>query len=255
MCLIIFDWQPDTERILTLASNRDEFYQRPSLSAEFWKDHPEIFGGRDLKMGGTWLAVSSRKRLAAVTNYRAPDTLNNAQSRGEIPFHFLKTDISAASFSETLAQQAQNYAGFNALFFDGYDLVYFSNRYKPIDKRLPPGRYGLSNHLLDSPWPKVELAKKALETSNPSTKKLSQFLLDALQNETKTPDHLLPDTGVGLELERMLSSIFISNQYYGTRASSAVIIKQQGDIHFTERTYHGNHLDPKKNYTEKYQAI
>jgi len=237
MCLIIFDWQPDAERILTFASNRDEFYQRPTLAAQYWDEHPTIYGGRDLQMGGTWLAVSSRMRLAAVTNYRAPEPTDDKLSRGEIPFSFLKDDMPATDYAKALASKHSDYAGFNALLFDGHDLVYTSNRSEYDYQVLAPGCYGLSNHLLNSPWPKVERAKQALQTAITSTTELNQSLLNALQDQEVPADHLLPDTGFDLHFERMLSPIFITSPDYGTRSSSVVIIQNSGTIHFTERNY------------------
>ena len=256
MCLIIFDWQPHAERMLTLASNRDEFYQRPSEAAHFWHEHPGIFGGRDLKMAGTWLAVSRTQRLAAVTNYRAPDTQNYQRSRGEIPFNFLTSSVSAEQFAVTLEQQQHEFAGFNALLFDGQELVYCSNRASPSYWVLPPGRYGLSNHVLNTPWPKVERATRALEHLSGNTTRAVETLRSALQDRTIASDYRLPNTGVSLEWERMLSAIFIQSPGYGTRASSVVIMQQSGRIDFVERSY-SNHPDkPSMNhYSDQWQVL
>jgi uncharacterized protein with NRDE domain len=250
MCLIVFDWQPDSERILTFASNRDEFYERPTQAAHYWDDHSDIYGGRDLKMGGTWLAVSARNRLAAVTNFRAPESANDLLSRGEIPLRFLKGETSAEDFAKTLEQSHLRYAGFNALLFDGKSLVYTSNRSAQAYQSLRPGRYGLSNHLLNTAWPKVERAKQALGMIPGSPKQSSQFLLTTLQDQHKPDDHLLPDTGFGLELERMLSPVFIVSPNYGTRASSVVIIERSGTLHFTERSHQSS-----EGQTDRYESI
>jgi uncharacterized protein with NRDE domain len=257
MCLIIFDWQPESERILTLASNRDEFYQRPSSKAQYWPNEPHIYGGKDLEMGGTWLAVSRTMRLAAITNFRTADTRNYTNSRGEIPSQFLNSGMNAIEFAEKL--RGQHYAGFNALLFDGSNMVYCSNHATSDYTLLSAGCYGLSNHLLNTPWPKVEHAKQALalahEANNDRLK--SKVLLDALQNSQAAEDYQLPDTGVGLELERLLSPIFITSPVYGTRTSTAIMIDKSGKLGFTERTFETGeqHKGGPLPYKETYQEI
>jgi uncharacterized protein with NRDE domain len=228
MCLIIFDWQPDSERMLTLASNRDEFYARPSQDAHFWPDYPQIFGGRDLKMKGTWLAVSSYGRLAAVTNYRSIDKNSYRLSRGEIPHHFLSSNLDAVEYSQSLA--GQNYAGFNALLFDGKQLVYCHNHEtsKNNYQILTPGQYGLSNHLLDTEWPKVVKTKPALKKAAQLKGKteVNEILLQVLSDQEQAKDDALPDTGIGLELEQLLSPPFITSPSYGTRTSTIIILEK-----------------------------
>jgi len=244
MCLIIFDWQPDEKRVLTLASNRDEFYARPSQDAHFWADHPHIFGGRDLKMNGTWLAVSNNLRLAAVTNYRSPDRTQYSRSRGEIPSQFLNSSLSALEYAKQLSEFS--YAGYNALLYDGQQLIYCHNQASDENNNiqvLTAGHYGLSNHFLDTPWPKVQLTKLALGKTNALTEKeeISEVLLTALQNKTEFNDEELPDTGIGLELERLLSSPFIVSPSYGTRTSSVVMIEKEtpksASIYFLEKQH------------------
>ncbi|KZZ31962.1 NRDE family protein, partial [Oleiphilus sp. HI0117] len=228
MCLIVFDWQPEQARILTLASNRDEYYARPTLNAHFWEDSPDIFGGRDLKMGGTWLALSKGGRLAAITNYRAPDSRVYERSRGEIPSSFLQASCSANEFAAQIS--SDEYAGFNALLFDGSDLVYCHNRGQTRGSQtLKPGRYGLSNHLLDTPWPKVRKTKTALEQArqNPDNTEAARHLLLALQNQEQASPEELPQTGIPQEFEQVLSSPFIRTPNYGTRASSVIIIDKE----------------------------
>jgi len=260
MCLIVFNWQPNSKRMLTLASNRDEFYARPSKAAHYWDDKPNIFGGRDLKMNGTWLAVSRDMRFAAVTNFRSLNNQTHLHSRGEIPHNFLNSNDSAAHFAQQI--QKDQFSGFNALLFDGESLVYCHNQKNNLGEyeeaiRLPEGEYGLSNHLLNTPWPKVQRTKNSLagikhHTNNP---KIAQHLLLALQNEEIAADDQLPETGVGLELERLLSPAFITSPSYGTRTSTIVIIEGHTDktiktsknrsrkaklIYFHERQYHAN---------------
>jgi len=260
MCLIVFNWQPNAKRMLTLASNRDEFYDRPSKAAHYWDDKPNIFGGRDLKMNGTWLAVSRDMRFAAVTNYRHPNSQTYPRSRGEIPHGFLNSNDSATHFAEQI--QKDEFSGFNALLFDGKNLVYCHNQKNNLGEyekaiNLPAGEYGLSNHLLNTPWPKVQRTKKSLaciqhHTSNPD---ITRHLLTALQNDEIAIDDQLPNTGIGLELERLLSPAFITSPSYGTRTSTVVIIEgptgstfdsstKQPNIanliYFHERQYHTN---------------
>lgn len=248
MCLIIFDWQPDSARMLTLASNRDEYYQRPTLNAHFWEDVPSIFGGRDLEMKGTWLALAKQGRLAAVTNYRAPDAKQYARSRGEIPLRFLDSSMSASQFAREIPKE--EFAGFNALLFDGQQLIYCQNRGKKEDYQvLKPGRYALSNHLLDTPWPKVRKTKPALEVaSQESDREVSaSILLEALGNNEHANKEELPKTGIAPEIEYMLSPPFIVSPNYGTRTTSVVIIEQEIgkpelQTYFWERLYkHGTH--------------
>ena len=243
MCLIVFDWQPDKSRILTLASNRDEFYQRPALDAHYWEDIPHIFGGRDLKMNGTWLAISKHGRLAAVTNYRSPDAKEYARSRGEIPHYFLSSSDSAVQFCQSLP--SSEYAGFNALLFDGEQLVYCTNRSHEYGYQvLKPGNYGLSNHLLNTPWPKVRKTLPTLyEAKQMHDKEQSALkLLEALGNDEQALKKDLPNTGIAEEIELMLSPAFILSPNYGTRTSSVLIIEKDTDetqlrTYFWERLY------------------
>jgi uncharacterized protein with NRDE domain len=235
MCLIVFKWQPNAKQILTLASNRDEFYARPSQTAHFWDNKPHIFGGRDLEMNGTWLAVSRNMRFAAVTNFRSPNNQTFARSRGEIPASFLSSNQSAAHFAQHIQKDA--FAGFNALLFDGENLVYCHNNKNSAGEydeaiSLSAGEYGLSNHLLNTPWPKVQRTKEALQGISTLQNKsdISQYLLTALQNKEFAPDNQLPDTGIGLEFERLLSPSFITSESYGTRTSTIIIIEQKIEL-------------------------
>jgi len=272
MCLIVFNWQPNTKRMLTLASNRDEFYARPSKAAHYWDDQPNIFGGRDLKMNGTWLAVSRNMRFAAVTNYRSPNSQTHPRSRGEIPHDFLNSNDSAAHFAQQIHKD--QFAGFNALLFDGENLVYCHNQKNNLGEyaeaiSLTEGEYGLSNHLLNTPWPKVQRTKQSLMgiKHHKNKPEITQHLLTALQNEIIAADDQLPDTGIGLELERLLSPAFITSPSYGTRTSTIVIIEGHTDntlqspknpphkanlIHFHERQHHTNkHKFEDQTYTIK----
>lgn len=241
MCLIVFRWNPLFERPLILLSNRDEFYQRPSQTAHFWPEHPSIFGGRDEEKKGTWLAVSKTGRMACVTNYRDGQAPSQTRSRGEIPWMFLDGNLSAEAFSEKLSKEHETFPGFNALFYDGESLVYSGNRDVASPRKLSAGTYGVSNHVLDTPWPKLARIKSrftdCLEQLKDTDEKRSEKLLELMADHHIAPDESLPDTGVGLEIERMLSPIFIESPAYGTRTSTLLEFLQQEKILFSERNY------------------
>lgn len=247
MCLIIVHWQPNSTSPLQLISNRDEFYRRPSRAAHYWQDFPHIYGGRDLEQQGTWLAISTSGKLAAVTNYRDQSTMPHARSRGNIPVDFLKQQQSAQQFSRTFKDEKDQYQGVNALLYDGKELVFLSNRDTDLATTLAPGTYGLSNHLLDTPWPKVIRAKQAISeilnnqqregSTSIAEEATEQRLLDAMHNTQLAATHDLPATGLSLEIERMLSPMFIRSAEYGTRTSTVVTFKRDGTIRFAERNY------------------
>lgn len=240
MCLIIFKWQPASEEPLLLLGNRDEFYQRPSKTAHRWEDKPHIIAGRDLKEGGTWLGIGDSMRICTVTNFREVPAKIGERSRGEIPTEFLSSDLSAPEYAEQLTKHYNLYSGFNALLYDGAQLVYSSNRSQAPWRILEPGIYGLSNHLLDSAWPKLERAKhlatKILNTGNLGNEDRNRSLLSVMMDQEKPDDEQLPKTGIGIDGERLLSSIFIQSEHYGTRTTSLVSIKN-GKVSLIERNY------------------
>ncbi len=239
MCLILFAWKMHAAYPLVLAANRDEFYERPSAPAAFWADTPDILAGRDLKAGGTWLGITRDGRLAAITNYRDPASLKDgAPSRGELVSDYLRSRESPEGCVKRLAPRAGGYNGFSLLIGDRSALFYYSNRGESV--RLTPGIHGMSNHLLDTPWPKVDWGKQALERllagdQHPSP----EALLDLLASRSRPTDDRLPDTGVGLEWERVLSPLFIESPAYGTRCSTVVLIDRQGAVTFVERVFNG----------------
>jgi uncharacterized protein with NRDE domain len=231
VCLIVFSWHPGSKRPLILGANRDEFHQRPSQDAHYWTDAPHIFAGRDLQMMGTWLGLSrfpdsAHFRLAALTNVRQPDTSAYTHSRGELTARFLNSEQTALSYCQAI--DLQQYAGFNGLFYDGSALVYLhhSKQYSSEIIELKPGNYALSNARLNTPWPKAEASRQALNEILPShsTEETAGILFRHLENPQIAADDALPDTGVGLILERMLSAAFIISPEYGTRTSTVVII-------------------------------
>jgi len=219
MCLIALAWQAHPQHALVVAANRDEWRDRPALAAHWWEDHPQILAGRDLQAGGTWMGITRARRFAAVTNFRDPsDRRSTALSRGTLVTGFLLGAESPAAFLAGLAGKAAQYNGFNLLVGDGDTLLYFGSR-EGEPRTVEPGVHALSNHLLDEPWPKVQRARAALrESIGGGDDPLFAMLSDA----TPAPDTQLPDTGVGLERERMLSPILITGADYGTRASTVL---------------------------------
>ncbi len=245
MCLILFSWKETPGHDLVLLANRDEFLARPTAEADFWVDHPDILGGRDLEAGGSWLAVGTNRRMAAVTNVREPGrTVPDPVSRGHLVTSFLTSTESARHVAQAVRDRGDRYNGFNLLLYDGVDLVFVSNRSTMDLRVLPPGLYGLSNADLDTPWPKVESGKQDLEqvlSGNPgwTVTDLMPILLDT----TIAPDADLPQTGVPLDWERILSARYIRAPGYGTRSSTVVLVTSDGGVTFRERTHQPNPHD------------
>ncbi|HEX2769677.1 MAG TPA: NRDE family protein [Geobacteraceae bacterium] len=240
MCLILLAFDAHPLFRLILAANRDEFFSRPAAPAAFRDDSPQILAGRDLKDGGTWLGLTRTGRIAAITNYRDPRSeRKDAPSRGGLVSGFLRGSMSVDDYLAFLSREGTAYNGFNLIFGDMRRLCWFSN-HSALPQFLEPGIHGLSNHLLDTPWPKVSHGKEALERLVAPGKNIeSDALLAILAARTVVPDNLLPDTGVGIELERLLSPIFISAPTYGTRSSTIILIDREGEVTFIEKTYNG----------------
>ncbi|HEY7482167.1 MAG TPA: NRDE family protein [Gemmatimonadales bacterium] len=238
MCLVLLGLQSHLELPFILAANRDEFYDRPTAPAEFWNDTPGVLAGRDLSAGGTWLGIDRRGRFAAVTNYRQGEREHQApRSRGRLVSDFLRGKMTAREHWQQVQRTAREYSGFNLLVGDSEGVLYYSNREDRL-RALGPGIYGLSNHLLDSPWPKVTSSKAtfgALMNGEPPELTASLFAL--LGDRTRPAVDLLPSTGVGLEWEQLLSSAFIVSESYGTRCSTVVLVQQDGRVVFIERSF------------------
>ncbi len=236
MCLILIAWRAHEDYPLVVAANRDEFHSRPTAAAAIWSDRPQILGGRDLEAMGTWLGITRDGRFAAVTNFR--DTVEPSvgnRSRGLLARDFLENDGSAAAYASRTDAQGAAYRAFNLLVGDGDELWWLSNRGDGA-RRLEPGVYGLSNHLLDTPWPKVLRGKARLRHATTPAPALEP-LLDLLSDTAVPADDKLPDTGVGVERERLLAATRIVSPVYGTRCSSAVILGRDGWLQFAERTF------------------
>jgi uncharacterized protein with NRDE domain len=238
MCLVLLALESHPQYPLIVAANRDEFYDRPTSSAAFWADAPGVLAGRDLKAGGTWLGLDRQGRFAAVTNYRQGQREPTAsRSRGRLVSDFLMGVIPAREYIERITRDGELYNGFNLIAGDRQGFYYFSNR-EGRPRTLAPGVYGLSNHLLDTAWPKVSSAKRALGTLLASDgSELAAGLLALLSDRTRPSDELLPSTGVGLEWERLLSTAFITSTDYGTRSSTVVIGARDGGVVFIEQTF------------------
>jgi uncharacterized protein with NRDE domain len=238
MCTLLIAWQADPSYPLILAANRDEFYERPTATAARWHDASGVFAGRDLVHGGTWLGVTVTGRIAALTNYREPHHAKPERpSRGHLVSDFLEGDLGAAQYLAAVRGSGGDYDGYNILLGDLAQLYYYSNR---SDRMMPlsPGIHGLSNHLLDTPWPKVVRGKQALAGLIGAGPPSSEGLFAILADRTKAPDAELPETGVGLELERLLSSIFIESARYGTRSSTVLLVDRYRQATFIERSFH-----------------
>lgn len=233
MCLILVAWQMHPDYPLVVAANRDEFYQRPSADAARWSDDARVLGGRDLEAGGTWLAVREDGRFAAVTNVREPGVAKGKRSRGQLPGDFLLGEQSPGDYVADI--DGSQYSGFNLLLADGQELWYCSNR-DGAARPLAPGIYGLSNHLLDTPWPKLVSAKARFAEALASLPACGDFFA-ILADEEIVPDHALPSTGVALEWERLLSAIFVKSDNYGTRASTVLTCQRDGKLWLEERRF------------------
>lgn len=238
MCLINFHVQDHPIYRLIVAANRDEFYKRPTAPAHFWEDKPYLLAGRDLSQHGTWLGVAKNGRFAALTNYRDPsEQKKNVRSRGEIVTGFLDSDMTAAEFLKSLQQKRAEYAGFNVIAGIADELYYYSNVENEV-KRISPGTHGLCNHFLDTPWPKVMKGKTDLRKLADQNRVIQPGeLFDVLQDAEPFPEEQLPNTGVGVQLERVLSSLFIKSGEYGTRSSTVLLIDHDNNVTFVERTY------------------
>ena len=238
MCLLLIAWESHPRWRLVVAANRDELHARPTAPAGWWPDAPSVLAGRDLQAGGTWMGVTRGGRFAAVTNVRDGRPPNPAApSRGHLVGNFLRGPLPSLAYAATLMPMAPVFAGFNLLTMDGATLAWYSNRGGGA-RTLPPGVFGISNALLDTPWPKVVHGKEdlraALELEDDA---MEARLFASLARRDPAPDAELPDTGVGLDRERALSSPFIHADGYGTRASTLLLIGRDGEVRMVERTF------------------
>lgn len=242
MCLILFALNRHRDYPLIVAANRDEFFQRPTLSAQFWQEAPQLLAGRDQQAGGTWLGVNHHGQFSAVTNVRnGRETQDRPASRGELVTRCLVNNGKTQATLSHIASQKENYNGFNLLAGGPNELWYYSNRTQSAPEILASGVYGLSNAQLDTPWPKVASAKSELhallDKDWQALDERQADLLALLANNQQAPADQLPDTGIAPEFEALLSSRFIASPDYGTRASTVVLFHRSGKIHFTEQAF------------------
>jgi uncharacterized protein with NRDE domain len=235
LCLIVIAWKARDDLPLIVAANRDEWRERPAQPAHWWNDAPAILAGRDLRAGGTWMGVTRSGRFAAITNFRDPaERRSTAPSRGALVTEFLQSGEPPERFLAAIAARAGAYNGFNLIVGDGASLWYFGSREGAM-RPIEPGVHGLSNHLLDEPWPKVRRGRAvmaaALDDADPAPR-----LFEMLSDAHPAPDAELPDTGVGITWERRLATALITGEEYGTRCSTVVAVAASGAIDLDEHT-------------------
>jgi uncharacterized protein with NRDE domain len=249
MCLIHFQWNDHPVYKLIVAANRDEIYERPTAPAHFWKEEPNILAGQDLQQKGTWLGITKNGRFAALTNYRSPEHMKKGTlSRGEIVTNFLANDLSPEGYLQDLKARKNDYVGFNVLVGNADKLFHYNN---VLDEgtEILPGTHGLSNATLNTPWPKVVKGKKELKEYVAAHEILDPDQLFSIVGDAEEADDAsLPDTGVGLELERKLSAPFIKMPEYGTKSSTVLLVDKQDHVTFIERTFEKGKFKDEKQF-------
>jgi len=238
MCLVVLSHGIHPDYPVVLVGHRDEFHSRPTAAIGWWQDRPDVLAGRDLKAGGTWLGVARSGRWAVVTNFRQPgDPPRDSPSRGELVTDFLGSALPVGQAASALATKASTYAGFTLLVSDGVDVACVTNRPEPHVQVLGTGTYGLSNARLDDPWPKVVRSRRRVEGLLAKGPPDPTGLFGALADRTEADDDSLPDTGLGLAVERRLSPAFIAGSEYGTRSATVLTIDREGTVRITERRF------------------
>jgi len=244
MCLLAVAFHRHPEAPLIVTSNRDEYYARPTMAMHWWDDAP-VLAGRDLQASGTWMGVTRGGRFAAITNHRnVPEggkTPDRPLSRGNLVKDFLCAEEHAGRWAQAMRPALAGYGEFNLLVYDGRELLYLNNYHDDEARRLEPGFYALSNSVLDSPWPKVDYARRRLRASveraaHIGTGEIDELLDNLALQQTYAP-HLLPRTGVPPEWEEILSSPFIVAPGYGTRASTVLVMFATGEVKAVERNF------------------
>jgi len=245
VCLILFAWQAHPRYSLVVAANRDEFHQRPSAAANFWEDDPGILAGRDLQGGGTWLGITRSGRFAAITNYREPlvPEIPMEHSRGHLVRDFLHDDGAPLPCARELLSQGPAYSGFNLLLGTPDSLAWVSNR---SDEALTvsAGSHGLSNHLLDTDWPKVHSGRERLDELLEDENLEPEALFELLTDQALTPGEIPERLEERLAPEQLMKHYFIVSPVYGTRCSTVVLVGRDGGVTFVERQF-----DPEGNET------
>ena len=244
MCLIVFAWQSHPSFPLVIAANRDEFLDRPTLQLDYWEDLPDVLGGRDMEKGGSWFATHVDGRWAAVTNFRDGGTALSPPglSRGHLVSNYVASSDRARDYARHITLSLADYAGCNLLVGDRDSLFFVSNRWhgehSAAAEPVSPGVHGLSNHSLDTPWPKVQRAKRKLQQLIDNGSELGEdALFGLLADRTPAREDELPSTGVPVEWERVLSPPFIVSERYGTRASTVLLMRTDGTVSVHERSF------------------
>jgi uncharacterized protein with NRDE domain len=240
MCLLVLAWQVHPRYRLVVAANRDEYHERPAAPLGKWPEPPGLLAGRDLRAAGTWLALDPARRFGVVTNFRElQERAAAAPSRGGLIPAYLGGARGAREYFARLEPAAGEYAGFNLLLADGGALWYGSNRAAPFARELPPGVYGLSNELLDTPWPKLVRVKARfrdwLAEPDGAAAGLFALLADRVQAQADGPP--LPAGGLPREWERILSAPFVVHPLYGTRCSTVLLLEPDGRAYLAERRF------------------
>jgi uncharacterized protein with NRDE domain len=242
MCLILFAYDCHPRYHLVAAANRDEFYRGPPLPAAFCQDHADILAGKDLKEGGTWMGVTTSGRFATLTNYRDPSNINpQAQSRGHLVQNYLEGNLAPQAYLKNIDNGGAAYNGFNLLLGSRESLYCYSNREKII-RQVDRGVHGLSNSLLDVPWPKVEKGKRSLAAILQEENIDAESLFAMMADREQPPDNELPQTGVSLEFERVLAPMFVLSPDYGTKTTTVLLIEHNGKVRFWERSFVPNEV-------------
>lgn len=242
MCLILFALNKNSKYKLIIAANRDEYFNRPTINAAYWEENNSILGGRDINSGGTWIGINKNGRFIAITNFRDPKNENpNAKSRGELSKRFLFNTENVSDFITDISKSRTEYNGFNLLLSDdAFSSMYHYSNISNINSKVENGIHGLSNHLIDTPWPKIETGKTELLKIIESESIDLDNLLEILKSDKKAPDELLPSTGISYDLEKKLSSVFISMNGYGTRCSTIILVDKANNLSFLEVSYDEN---------------
>lgn len=239
MCLISLAFKVHPRYPLILIANRDEVYKRPARKAQFWVEegYPNILAGKDMEAGGTWLGVHKDGKWGALTNYRNFEHIKaHAPSRGELVLDFLKQEVSSQEYLEKIRKGGGEYNGFNLLLGDKEEIFHYSN-ISGVVTQVAPGIHGLSNALLNTSWPKSQRANRGLEAVLKEEKVSIDGLFEILNDSTQAEEGQLPNTGLPLDMEKAVSSVFIKSENYGTRCSTLFLVKQDGRKEFYERTY------------------
>ncbi len=241
MCIIAIAYRAHPGYPLVIAANRDEFYDRPAAPLHFWEDHPGILAGKDLKSRGTWFGVNKKGKIGAITNFREPGAaFDSGISRGRLVLDYLAGDAPPDAYLENIAEQKDQFNGFNLVAGSTDSLFWYSNRGDAVEK-IAPGIHGLSNRLLNTPWPKVAKIREGISRIISQNDKINpEDLFSLLTDSARPPHKMLPDTGIGLQWEKILSPVFVKSDVYGTRCSSVLLLDASGKMLFCERTYDGS---------------